>query len=76
MAVQLFRKNERGEIESQLFDPFLFADNLKSGWVLFPAQLEEDEKEDERQDGNDDEVAVEEKKDSGKRGRGRPKKGV
>lgn len=76
MAVQLFRKNEQGGVESAMFDPYLFADNLSSGWVLDPAELEEDEKEDERQDGNDDEIAAEEKKDSGKRRRGRPKKGM
>ena len=44
MSVQLFTKNESGEVESQIFDPKRFRSALASGdWVLDPVELEEEE---------------------------------
>ena len=42
MSIQLFRKNEAGEVESALFDPVSFEHNLgDGGYVLDPKELEE-----------------------------------
>lgn len=44
MSVQLFTKNESGEVESQIFDPKRFRSALATGdWVLDPVELEEEE---------------------------------
>lgn len=43
MSIQLFRKDEQGDIESALFDPESFEHNLgDGGYVLDPKELEEE----------------------------------